>query len=206
MAFFDPLTESLQFLKRLTPAELKKLAEGRLTDLIAKETQRAKIRVSAIEESYPSAKTREHAQRLIDNKKNLAGMLGGISGVFGLASVPADLLLMAYLQMVLLVEIATVYRIPLKTDRARRELVDLLGYANGVGPFQRSGPKVLGTLAGKLLEKGGLKTVGRAVPIVAAPVTAYLNNRHIQAVGDEAVRFYDGFDKAHQKTKRASGQ
>ena len=43
------------------------------------------------------------------------------------------------------------------------------------------------------------------MPLVGAPVTAYLNNKHIQEVGEQAVRFYAGFDKAHQKSKRASG-
>jgi hypothetical protein len=60
-----------------------------------------------------------------------------------------------------------------------------------------------------LLEKGGLHTLGRAMPLVAAPVTAYFNNQHIQMVGEQAVRFYEGFDKAHAKAKahrqKASG-
>jgi hypothetical protein len=57
-----------------------------------------------------------------------------------------------------------------------------------------------------LLTKGGLQTIGRAMPLVAAPVTAYLNNQHIQQVGDHAVRFYEGFDKAHAKTRAASSK
>ena len=56
-----------------------------------------------------------------------------------------------------------------------------------------------------MLERGGLETFGRALPLVAAPVTAYLNNKNIQEVGEEAVRFYAGFDKAHQKNRRESG-
>jgi hypothetical protein len=39
------------------------------------------------------------------------------------------------------------------------------------------------------------------MPLVAAPITAYLNNQHIQSVGEQAVRFYEGFDKAHAKAK-----
>ena len=42
------------------------------------------------------------------------------------------------------------------------------------------------------------------MPLVAAPVSAYLNNQHIQQVGDEAVRHYDGFAAAHEKTRKAS--
>jgi hypothetical protein len=62
---------------------------------------------------------------------------------------------------------------------------------------------VLGGLAAKLLVKGGLPTLGRAMPLVAAPITAYLNHQHIQRVGDQAVRFYEGFDKAHAKARGA---
>jgi hypothetical protein len=92
-----------------------------------------------------------------------------------------------------------VYKINLKADAARNELFDIFGYANGLGPVTRAGPKVLGKLAALLLQRGGLETLGRAMPLVAAPITAYLNNQHIQAVGEEALRRYEGFDKTHQK-------
>jgi len=102
--------------------------------------------------------------------------------------------------------VATLYKVNLKSERARGDLLDLFGYANGLGAVQRSSPKVLGGLAAKLLVKGGLPTLGRAMPLVAAPITAYLNNQHIQAVGEEAVRFYEGFGKAEKKSERRRPQ
>jgi hypothetical protein len=60
---------------------------------------------------------------------------------------------------------------------------------------------VLGKVAGNILEKSGLRGLGRALPLVAAPVGAYLNNRHIQAIGEAAVRHYDGFERASTKSK-----
>jgi uncharacterized protein (DUF697 family) len=206
MAFWDPVTERLSSfgreLKRISPANLRKVANARVNDVILRELTRSKERVSDMERRYPSADAREKAQRLIDGKKAIAGTVGGVSGVFGLVSVPADLLVMTYLQMVLLVDIATLYRANLKSDRGRTELMDVLGYANGVGPFQRAGPKMVSSIAAKLLERGGLSSIGRALPLVAAPITAYLNNQHIQAVGEEAVRFYEGFGKAERKSER----
>lgn len=202
MAIWDPVAQAAAFAKKLTPRELKKLADARLSDLVLNEVTRARARVHALQEKYPSADARELANRLIDAKKSLASMVGGVSGVFGLASVPADLLVMAWLQLVLLTEIATLYKVNLKTERHRGELLDLFGYANGLGPMQRAGPKVLGKVVGVLLERGGLETLGRALPLVAAPVTAYFNNRHIQEVGEEAIRFYAGFDKARAKSKQ----
>lgn len=205
MAFYDSFRERISSLnesfKQLNPAEAKKLAGAKLSDIVLQEIARSRLRVDELQKRYPSAGPKELAQHLIDGKKALAGMAGGVSGVFGLISVPADLLFMAWLQIILLVDVATVYKVNLKSERARGELLDLFGYANGLGPLQRSSPKVLGGLVAKLMVKGGLPTLGRAMPLVAAPITAYLNNQHIQAVGEQAVRFYEGFDKAHAKAR-----
>lgn len=203
MAFYDPIAERV---KQLSPAELRKLADSKLSDLVEQEVPRARKRVLELEQRYPSAGVRERAQRLVDEKKQVASMVGGISGVFGLAGLPVDLTLMAWLQLVLLVDLATLYKANLKSASARNELLDLYGYSTGVGPVHRSGPRVLGKVAEVLLNKGGLQTLGRAVPLVAAPVTAWLNNQHIQRVGDDAVRFYEGFHKAHAKTRAASSK
>jgi hypothetical protein len=203
MAFYDPIAETV---KQFTPAELKKLANTKLSDLVLQEVARSRKRVLELEHRYPSAGVRERAQRLIDDKKHVAGMVGGVSGVFGLMGLPADLTVMAWLQLVLLVDLATLYKVNLKSARARAELLDIYSYATGVDPMKRSGPRVLGKVAEVLLKKGGLQTLGRAMPLVAAPVTAYLNNQHIQKVGEHAVRFYEGFDKAHAKTKQASSR
>ncbi|MFZ5471624.1 MAG: hypothetical protein ACOZIN_19535 [Myxococcota bacterium] len=205
MAFYDALTERLQLLKKLSPRHLRILAHARLSALVTREISRSRERVDELSRRYPSADVRELAQRLIDGKKGLASMVGGVSGVFGLFSVPADLLVTAWLELVLLVDVATLYKVNLKSERARAELLDLYGYAHGIGPLQRSGPKVMGRLAGKLLERSGLGTLGKAVPLAAAPLSAYMNSQHLQRIGEEAVRYYDGWDKAHAKTQRASG-
>lgn len=201
MGFYDSVAERLAFMKMLSPGELKKLGSAKLSDIVLQEVSRARVRVAELEKRYPQSPPKDLAQRLIDEKKNLASMVGGVSGVFGLVALPADLVFMAYLQIILLTDVATLYKVNLKTERARGEMLDLFGYANGLGPLHRAGPKVLGKLGAMLLEKGGLHTLGRAMPLVAAPVTAYFNNQHIQMVGEQAVRFYEGFDKAHAKAK-----
>ncbi|HEX8536629.1 MAG TPA: EcsC family protein [Cystobacter sp.] len=201
MAFYDPIADTV---KKLTPAELKKLADTKLTDLVQQEVPRARKRVLELEQRYPSASVRERAQRLVDEKKHVASMTGGIFGAFGLVGLPMDLTVMAWLQLTLLVDVATLYKVNLKGTHALNELLDLYGYTTGVGTLQRSGPRVLGKVAEVLLKKGGMQTLGRAMPLVAGPVTAYLNHQHIQKVGDNAVRFYEGFHKAHAKTRAAS--
>ena len=202
MGLFDSLKSGVEWVKALTPSALKELSGLKLTDLMARETTKAKVRIDELQARYPSADKRELAQRLIDDKKNIASLAGGISGVFGVVTVPADLLVMVWLQMLLLVDLATVYKVNLKSEAARKELLDLFGEANGLGPMARSSPKVLGKLAAVVLTRGGLPAIGKAMPLVAAPVSAYLNNQHIQRVGDYAVRHFEGFQKARAKAKR----
>ena len=206
MGFFDPLLEQVKVVRQLTPTNLRKLGNTQLSELIEKEAVKARTKVDELQQRYPAAGPRELSQRLIDSKKNLASMVGGVTGVFGVVTVPIDLVGMVYLQLTLLTEVATVFKLSLKSERERQELIDLLGYSNGIGPVQRSGPKVLGSLVAVLLARGGLKGLSRAMPLVAAPISAYLNNQHIQQVGESAVRHYDGWVHAHEKSQKASGQ
>jgi len=198
-------SERLAFLKKLRPATIRRLASLRMEDVIGLEAKRARVRVKALRIRYPSAGPRELGQHVIDSTKGLASLSGSVSGVFGLVSVPADLVVMAWLQIRMLDDIATAYGVDLRFRRARTELLDVLGEANGVGPLKRSGPKLLGKVAAVVAEKGGFTSIGRAMPLVAAPVTAWLNNHHIQVVGEAALRQYDGFARAAAKTRAASG-
>ena len=198
-------SERLTFLKNLRPASLKRLASLRMEDVVALEAKRARTRMKTLRMRYPSAGPRELGQHAIESTKGLASLSGSVSGVFGLVSVPADLVVIAWLDTRMLADIATAYGVDLRFRRARTELLDVLGEANGVGPIKRSGPKMLGKVAAVLAEKGGFKSLGRAMPLVAAPVTAWLNNHHVQMVGEAALRQYDGFARAAAKTRAASG-
>ncbi len=198
-------SERLAFLKKIRPASVKRLASLRMEDVVGLEAKRARARIKALRTRYPSAGPRELGQHVIDSAKGLASLSGSVSGVFGLVSVPADLVVVAWLDIRMLADIATAYGVDLRFRRARTELLGVLGEANGVGPLQRSGPKVLGRVAAVLAQKGGFTSIGRAMPLVAAPVTAWLNNHHIQMVGEAAVRQYDGFARAAAKTRAASG-
>ncbi len=190
---------------KLSVKELRSLANERMVDLIDKEAVRARARVEELMQRYPTAGPRELSQHLIDSRKSLASIVGGVTGVFGAVTVPLDLAGMLYIQLALLTDVATAFKQPLKSEREKQELIDLLGYTNGVGPLQRSAPRVLGSVAAAVLAKGGMSTLSRAVPVVAAPISAFLNHRHIQKVGDAAVRHFDGWQHAHEKSKKASG-
>jgi hypothetical protein len=168
-------------------------AKERLLHLYVEEIGRCRRRVDELREKYPSANSQELAQRLTDTKKTWAATGGAISGLFGLMLVPADLAFVTVLQLTLIMEIAVLHKVNLKSDRARTEIFEVLGYSNGADTVNlagRAGPKVMARIAEKLLAKRGLTQLGRAVPVVASPLVAWLNNRDLQKAGEAALRFY----------------
>jgi hypothetical protein len=172
---------------------LSEVAKQRLWGVYVGEIARCRKRVDEVREKYPSASVQELAQRLTDSKKAWASTGGAVSGLFGIALVPADLVFVTVLQLTLIMEIALVHRVNLKSDRARDEVFEVLGYSNGADTVNlagRAGPKVIARVAEKVLTKRGLAQLGRIVPVLASPVVAYLNNRDLQRAGEAAVRFY----------------
>jgi hypothetical protein len=169
------------------------VAKERFWEVYVKEIARCRKRVEDVRGRYPSANAQELAQRLTDAKKTWASTGGAISGLFGLALVPADLVFVTVLQLTLIMEIALLHKVNLKSDRARDEVLEVLGYSNGADTVNlagRAGPKVVARVAEKVLTKRGLAQLGRVVPVLASPVVAYLNNRDLQRAGEAAVRFY----------------
>jgi hypothetical protein len=169
------------------------VAKERLWEVYVGEIGRCRRRVEDLRSRYPSANPQELAQRLTDVKKTWASTGGAISGLFGLALVPADLVFVTVLQLTLIMEIALLHKVNLKSDRARDEVFEVLGYSNGADTVNlagRAGPKVVARVAEKVLTKRGLAQLGRVVPVLASPVVAYLNNRDLQRAGAAAVRFY----------------
>ena len=167
--------------------------QERLWRVYVDEIGRCRVRVDEAREKYPSAPSPEIAQRLTDTKKTWAATGGLVSGLFGIILVPADLAFVTALQLTLIMEIALLHKVNLKSQRARDEVFEVLGYSNGADTVNiagRAGPKLLARIAEKALTKRGLAQLGRAVPVIASPVVAYLNNRDLQRAGEAALRFY----------------
>jgi hypothetical protein len=172
---------------------LVEAAKEKLWGIYVDEIARCRKRVDTVRGKYPSAAVDELSQRLTDTKKTLAATGGAVSGLFGLALVPADLMFVTVLQLTLIMEIALLHKVNLKSARARDEVFEVLGYSNGADTVNlagRAGPKLIARIAEKVLAKRGLEQLGRAVPVVASPLVAYLNNRDLQRAGDAALRFY----------------
>jgi hypothetical protein len=183
------------------------VAKERLWTIYVDEIGRCRRRVDDLRGRYPSADHAELVRRLTDAKKTWAATGGAISGLFGLLLVPADLAFVTALQLTLIMEIALLHKVNLKSERARAEVFEVLGYSNGadtVNLASRAGPKLVARVAERVLTRRGLSQLSRAVPVVASPVVAWLNNRDLQRAGEAAQRFYGTLRTLPNRRKTAS--
>lgn len=163
-------------------------ARRRLRDLIAQERKRAQLHIELIRRMEPKASKDRLATIMLDRWTKVAKVEGGLTGVLGFAGIPLNLLLFSYCQLAVTVSIAEAYGIELRGDSGEEALVDVIGRVHGVEDLIRSSPRVLGALARALAIRHGLGTVGRLVPLLAAPVSAKLNEREMRRVGEAAMR------------------
>jgi hypothetical protein len=170
---------------------IRQFAEERFEDWLLGEVTRARDRVRELRTQFPSAGTLELANRLIESKKKWAATSGAVSGLFGLMTLPADLAVVAYLQMSLIVDVAVLCGRNVKSARARAELLEVFNAANSsIAIASRASPRATARLAERFLAARGFRLLGRAFPVIAAPVTAALNNRDIEKAGQEAMRYF----------------
>ena len=188
--------------QKLKPFGFSKLKYHTFKALLTRESLGAKGKVAQLQKLYPEASPRELAYKLVEEKKNLAGLVGGIAGSMGFLGIPMDMLATTWLQASLLAEVASVFEVNVRTARGVKQALELADNANGVHPFWRVLPKTLSGAAMALSKRLGSFGIGKALPVVSAPVSAYLNLRHLQAIGEEAIRHYDGFPKARQKLRQ----
>ncbi|MEO1227301.1 MAG: hypothetical protein AAFZ18_00240 [Myxococcota bacterium] len=163
-------------------------ARQRLRDLIEQERKRARLHMDFIRRAEPRASNDRLANVMLDRWTTVAKVEGGMTGVLGFMGVPLNLLLFAYCQLAVTVSIAEAYGIELRGRSGEEALVDVIGRVHGVEDVIRSGPRVLGALARALAVRHGLGAFGRLVPLLAAPVSAKLNEREMRRVGEAAMR------------------
>lgn len=165
-----------------------------LDDWLLAELGRARERLVELRRAHPDAGEADLAQRLIDGKKLQAARGGAVTGLFGLAAIPADAALLGYLQLTLAIELAVLYGVNLKAPGGRRELLELLGWEHGATTSLRLVVPALAARAGReLLRRSAWRAIGRTVPVLAAPLTAWVNHHEIQRLGDAAVLSFGAF-------------
>ncbi len=165
-----------------------------LDEWLLQQVARSRLRIAELERAHPGLDRPQLAQRLIDEKKQVATGGGAVVGMFGLAAIPADLALVAWLQVQLAIELAVLHGVNLKARTGRAELLDVLGFRESdLASVLRAVPLVTGRVSAAFFRRLGWRTVGRAVPVLAAPITAFVNGRDIQRIGDEAMRRFGTF-------------
>ena len=163
-------------------------ARSRLRQLIQEERKRAQWHIDLIKRSEPYASKDRVAHLILERWRRVAMVEGGVTGAFGLAGVPLNLLLFAYCQLAVVVSIAETYGVALEGEAGEAALLEVIGRAHGIEDLVRASPRVLGALARALAVRHGLGTIGRMVPVVASPISAELNRRELQRTGREALR------------------
>lgn len=176
---------------------IRELAESRFEGWVLSEVGRSRARIGELREKFPSATHQELASRLIEAKKKWAATGGAVSGLFGLALLPADLALVAYLQLSLIVDLAVLSGKNVKSARAREEILEVLSASNStIGLASRASPKATARIAERFLAARGFRFFSRAFPVVAAPLSAALNNRDLEKAGEEALRHFTTIPRA----------
>jgi hypothetical protein len=177
------------------PFSFKEIAARGFSAMVTREAARAQQRVWQLELSAPHEDARQRAWRLIEAKKQLAGVLGGFSGTMGFAAIPTEYVYMNYLQLSLLIDIAIAHGVNFGAARAKRELRELFGYVSGIHPVARAGPALARGVGRAFLRSGLWARVGQSIPLLAMPLTARLQSQHLHRVGEEAILYYSGFQK-----------
>ena len=160
----------------------------KLRDLIQQERQRARMHIELIRRAEPIASNDRIANVILERWTKVASVEGGITGAFGLVGVPLNFLLVAYFQLALVVSIAEAYGVHLDGEAGEDALLSVIGKAHGIEDIVRASPRILGAIAKALAIKHGLGMLGRLVPLVAAPLSAKLNERDMGRIGSEALR------------------
>lgn len=163
-------------------------ARRSLRDLVEHERLRAQLYIDIIRTREPHASSDRIARVLLDRWTTLAKVEGGLTGVLGWVGIPLNFLLFAYCQLAVTVGIAEAYGVQLRGEAGEEALVDVIGRVHGLEDVVRASPRVLGAVAKALAMKYGLGTIGRMVPVLAAPVSARLNERELRRVGEAAMQ------------------
>lgn len=164
-------------------------AEQKLRDLIRDERRRARFHIDLIRRDAPFSNDRV-AHIALSRWVRAAQVEGGATGALGLLGVPLDAVLFTYFQLAMIVTVAEAYEHQLDGRAGEDEVLGVLGRAHGVEDVLRASPRVVGAIAKAIALKHGLGSLGRVVPLIAAPIAARINERGMIRTGQEALRTF----------------
>ncbi len=149
------------------------LGRERLYAVLGAEGLRSRARVAAVRARFPAAEARDVARHLVTRKRRLGALSSGVAGLLGALSIPPSLAWTAWLELSLVLDVATAYGVDVRRGTGAEEALALFSSLRGVSAVKREGPRLFGQLG--------------------APVSAWMAARHLQQVGEAAVRHFEGF-------------
>jgi uncharacterized protein (DUF697 family) len=166
----------------------KASARARLRDLIESEKGRARAHIALIRRTEPDASSDRVAQVVLDRWVKVAQVEGGVTGALGFVGVPVNLILFVYFEVAVIVSVAEAYGKVLEGEGGEDVVLEVLARVHGFEDVVRTTPRVVGAIARTVALRHGFATLGRFVPLIAAPIAARLNEREMKSLGLEALR------------------
>lgn len=166
---------------------------------LLRELTRSRLRVAELQHLHPDADKAELSRRLIDLAKDRAATRGMVAGLFGWMSIPADVAQVAWMRLCLAIDLAVLHGVNLKSRSGRAELFDLLGIEGGepnLRNLAKTTPRWMRSATSSMVKRMGWRTIGRTIPILAVPISAWVNGKDIEQMGRDALRRFDTFRRA----------
>jgi hypothetical protein len=186
---------------------VRRLLEERFEAWLLAELPEARERIRALRERHPSESVRALAARLVAERRRRAATGGAALGLLGWLGLPADVAVVAWLQLGLIVDVAVLCDVNLKSPRGRRALWEAFEGA-------RAATRDLTTVAAsgrltmaaeRLATRPWLRFAGRGLPLVSASVAAVLDQRALRIAGEVALRQFEDVPKAVRQLRAKGG-
>lgn len=176
----------------------EQIADAPLEAWLLVRTARTRARLEVLRTSHPDADPRTLALMLVRAPRLQAAAVGFAASLAGVLSVPAEESWSAYVALTVVADVAVALGRPLKSARARRQLVEVWRearrLASDAGPVGRAQPG--GRALDRALSSRVTRLASLLVPVAAGPVRAAVRERQVRRVAEVALSLYGGVPEA----------
>jgi hypothetical protein len=166
---------------------LERLLDGSFEAWLLDHVARSRGRIFELKRQHPDASVRDLAFRLARPARLGAAAGGLVSSFGGLLGLPVEEALGAFLALAVIVDVAVLLERPLKSERARRQLLDVWREARE--ELSRT-PSADRGFPERLFASRTARFAAGVVPGVLAPLRAAMRERDLRCVVETALRAY----------------
>jgi hypothetical protein len=181
---------------------LERLLDGPFEVWLLGQVARSRVRLEALRVRHPEASTRELALLLARRPRLRAAMGGFLASFGGLLSAPGEEAYSAWLSLTVVVDVAVVLGRPLKSARARREVVEVWREARA--RLAESATSDRG-VADRFLSSRVTRFAAGLVPVVSAPLRAAVREHDVRRVVEVAMRAFGDVPEAVRQLRARRG-